>query len=222
MSGRDRDPEDVLAALGALHRQEQAELAAFEAQALEWTAVDPAHQRALDERLFRELGVPAGAPSAVQRPRIKRSVVAGLGAAAVALAAAAAVLLVPSPPTAAPAFTLIPPPSDAEVRSSERATTGAAEAVYTLGRTLRFTLRPATRYQGPLEVTCAAHQGNRSVAFVPDVRVDEAGSRTLTVTTGRDAQLDVPSGQWELRCHLRAESDAQAAVKAVFLPQLPN
>jgi hypothetical protein len=136
------------------------------------------------------------------------------GAATFAVAAAAFLAFWPREAEVV-AFSLILPPSDAELRGPSDHVPGASAAVFRLGRTLRFTLRPATRYTGSLGLSCHALQGDRRVAFVPQVVADAAGGRTLTVTTGPSGELDIPAGSWELRCDLSPGDVAEPSARTV-------
>jgi hypothetical protein len=215
MSEPDRDSFELLKALGELERRERDELAEFDAHARELAATEPEHERQLEDRVLRSL----------EQPRLERqsnrlgSHLRWAGGSALALAAAALLVFVTREPATSPAFALIPPASDARTRSSSEPP--AAGAVFHLNRRLQFTLRPATRYTGALQLDCAAHQGSLTVPFSPAIDVDAAGSRTLTVTTGRGGQLDVAPGDWELRCYLTPGevSDAKSRSSACDDPR---
>jgi hypothetical protein len=190
MTQHELDADQLLGALGALQRAQRAELERLEEPARELAAREPERARALETRLIREL---FAAPAAPRRlARIGRAW--SLAAAGCAMAAAA-LLWVRAPAAFDVAYTLVPPAQDAALRALPAESSPSTGGTYNLGRELSFTLRPATRYTGPLRVLAYAARGGAVVQLDADVEHDPAGGARVTLATP-SSQLS--EGSWEL------------------------
>jgi hypothetical protein len=240
MTPRELDPDQLLGALAELHSTERAELMRLEQQAEELAAREPERAQALEERLMDELFVSKDAlqlkvATPVQPESFKdvglvvpRRAVArwrGLSklasAAAVSVAMAAAVMLWVRQPAAQPfemAYTLVAPAPDAHSRApAAHATSG----VYSLGRTLRFALRPAERYTGALTVTSYAVQDDTVRRLDSQVELDPAGGARATLA-GEMLSRTLHEGSWQLRFYIAPPSAPAVSQSQVRAGQCPS
>lgn len=243
MTPRELDTDQLLGALGEMHSAERAELMRLEQAAQELAAREPERAQALEDRLMDELftstpaqPLPAATPvrsntatsfkdvrvvvpmQLASRSRVLSKLAS---AAAVSVALAAAVVLWVRQPAAQPfevAYTLVAPAPDALSRSTAgQATSG----VYSLGRTLRFAIRPAERYEGALNVTCYAVQDDRVLRLDPQVELDQAGGARATLA-GDMLSRSLHAGSWELRFYVAPPSAPTVSESLVRAGQCPS
>lgn len=239
MTPRELDTDQLLSALGELHSTERAQLVRLEQQAEELAAREREHVQSLEDRLMDELfasdpALPLQAAMSVQPigPTSFKDV--GLvvpmearsrrmsklaSAVAVSVAMAAAVMLWVRQPAAQPfevTYTLVAPPPDAQSRSAT-----AHAGVYSLGRTLRFALRPAERYTGALTVTSYAVQEGRVLRLDSHVELDPAGG-ALAILDGEMLSRTLREGSWELRFYVAPPSATAVSQSQVRAGQCPS
>jgi hypothetical protein len=187
MSRSDADADDELRGLKSALR---AEREALEDGALDGDAVygelDAAEREALTRGVLDRV-VPA-------RPRrlwpLPSYAVGGLAAAALALLAfwpRADVL---------PAYTLVPPASDALVRDEAQARAGT----YTLGSELELLFRPATSSRVEPDLSCYVGKGETFVRFSPEVERSAEGALVARMRSGPGGNLPVGAGEHEVIC----------------------
>ena len=234
MSDRSVRADDILTQLGELQRHEHDELAGLEHRIAELSAITPERQRALEDRLLRELGLAqpeAAAPRVSQlrmRPARVRAGSRSIGRFATFAAAAVAMLglvrfgLWTSDRKFDVQYTLIAPPSDAQLRAP--ATQASEVAVFGLGRSLPFTLRPSTRYQHPVRVIGYAQPLDTAAAahrFEPAVESDASGGLVIRVQTGPGSSLDIQPGRWRLTFYVSPISSPPLAADPPSAPACP-
>jgi hypothetical protein len=240
MTARELDTDQLLGALGELHKRERAELLQLESSADELAAREPERAQALEDRLMDELfssgaAMPLRAatpaqPRAAMSFKDVRMVVPSqarprrfsklASAAAVSVAMAAAVLLWARQP-AEPfevTYTLVAPAPDAQSRSAAAPT---ISGVYSLGRTLRFALRPAERYTGALTVTSYAVQDDTVLPLEAQVELDPAGGALATLD-GEMLSRALREGSWELRFYIAPPSATAVSQSQVRAGQCPS
>jgi len=222
MTPRELDTDPLLAALGELQRRERAELARLDERAWELATREPQRAQALEDRLMDELFQPVVHPKEAKpitaHSRRSRGIAS---AAAVCIALVAAVMIsVQTPATRRfeVSYTLIAPAPDAQTRTAAApATTG----VYSLGRTLVFTLRPAERYEGALSVTCYALQDAQVIPLNAQVELDSAGG--ARVVMARDMlSRSLHEGSWQLQFYIAPPSAAVVDRAQVRARQCPS
>lgn len=236
MTPRELDSDQLLGALGELHSKERAELLRLERSADELAAREPERAQALEDRLMDELfasnaAVPLQGATAVTSFKDMHMVVPNqvrsrgfsrlASAAAVSVAMAAAVMLWVRQPAAEPfevTYTLVAPAPDAQSRSAAAPT---AFGVYSLGRTLRFALRPAERYQGALTVTSYAVQNGTVLQLESQVELDPAGGARATLD-GEMLSRTLREGSWELRFYVAPPSATTVTHSQVRAGQCPS
>jgi hypothetical protein len=116
------------------------------------------------------------------------------------------------------AYTLDAPAPDAHSRSPAAHTTSG---VYSLGRTLRFALRPAERYKGALIVTSYAVQDDTVLRLDSQVEFDPAGGARATLA-GEMLSRTLHEGSWQLRFYIAPPSAPAVSQSQVRAGQCPS
>ncbi|MEM9070723.1 MAG: hypothetical protein AAGE52_19605 [Myxococcota bacterium] len=198
------EDQEMLRALGALAREEDEEMRSLDSDPV-FGALSAAEREGMTDELASRLGFSDAPEEAPAAPSKKSNVIAFPAIAAVVFAAAAAVALVisSSAPVDLPEYALVSPPPDGLTRGAE----DERGQTYSLGRTLEFILRPATRSDVATQVRSYVVEDEGLRAWSPRSERTEGGTWLLTVDTGPEGELKLPAGDWTLVFFVTAEDD---------------